>query len=74
MDSSKSPSSSIKLLRLQDDLETPRPKVKKNLLEKLTAMTEALELVAKEAQGSEITPLSGKCAPLIPKSRMTLVR
>ncbi|MEI8026080.1 MAG: hypothetical protein WCI18_07010 [Pseudomonadota bacterium] len=74
MDSSKSPSSSIRLLRLQDELETPPPKVKSNLLLKLTAMTEALELVAKEAQAPENNHLSRKGTPLIPKSHLTLVR
>ena len=73
MDSSKSPSSSIRLLRLQDDLESPPPKPKNSLLPKLTAMTEALELVAKEAQAAEIAPLSSKDAPLNPKSHLTLV-
>ena len=74
MDSSKSPSSSMRLLRLQDEAEPPPPRAKNSLLLKLTAMAEALELVAAEAQTSETTALSRPSSPHVHRPRLTLVR
>jgi hypothetical protein len=59
MDSAKSPSSSIRLLRLEVEETPPAPKLKSNFLLKLTQLTETLELVAKEAQDSRTIVLAG---------------